>query len=434
MNLPTTMAEGRAECKRLFDECEAILRKYGGRFTDETSNDERKHVDDNLAAITELEVKMGGWIRDDETAQRIADGVVSYGAPAESHTQPGTPLERRARRRSLGELFVTDDGYRDLVKRGAWNDPLPRIAHSVALPDDRSMIAELKTLVTGLSDTSAGAFVITDRQSYAPPLYLPLSFLDLLPVIPTTSDLVDWVTGSFTNAAATVLEATVASGTTGTKPESAMAFAVVSQAVQAIAHWIPVTTRAMADASQLRAILETELLAGLQRVLEAQCATGNGTPPNLQGLMTIAGTQTTAATAPYADAFFTAQMMVRTNGRVAPTANVMNAAAWSAIRLARENVASATQGGYLLGGPADSAAPTLWGLPVALSESMPANTAVVGDFTAQSIALYSRSGGSISTGWINDQFIRNIVTMLAELRAALGVKRPLSFCKVTALP
>ena len=302
------------------------------------------------------------------------------------------------------------------------------------MPTGTSLIAEIKALVTGLSDTSGGAFVITDRQAYVPPVYADLTLLDLLPVIPTNSDLVDWVTGAFTNAAAPTLEATATTGTSGTKPESSMAFAVVSQPVQSIPHWVPLTTRAMADAPQLEAIINGELLAGLRRVLEAQCANGNGTAPNLLGIMNTPSVQTTAAGATIADAFFTAQMLVRTTGFVAPTANVMHASAWSAIRLARENAATGSLGGYIMGPPSQTGANMLWGLPVALNEGLPANQGLVGDFTAQSIALYERAGPAVSTGWINDQFIRNIVTILAELRACLAVKRPLSFCKVTGLP
>lgn len=433
----TTLAEGRSECKRLFDECEEILRPFGGRITDELPNEQRARVSENLATIDGLTVKMGGWKRDEEDAARIGAGIVEYGAPAEKHAQPGTPRENRTGDRpSLGRAFVADDRYRELVKRGAWSDPMPRVGHTLALPDDASMIREMKALVTAVSDTSGGAFIVADRQpGFLAQLYPSLSFLDLLPVVRTSSDLVEWVAETaFTNNAAPVAEATASTGTSGLKPESAAAFQVLSQAVQSIAHWIPITTRAIQDAPQLRGIIEGELLAGLQRALEAQAVTGNGAAPNLQGLMTIGGTQTTPATAPYAEAFFTAQMMVRTNGLVTPNAQVMDAAAWSAIRLARENAATGTLGNYLLGGPGDVAAPTLWGLPVVLSEAMPANTGVVGDFTAQSIVLYERLGGAISTGWINDQFVRNIVTILAELRAALAIKRPLSFAKVTGLP
>ena len=47
--------------------------------------------------------------------------------------------------------------------------------------------------------------------------------------------------------------------------------------------------------------------------------------------------------------------------------------------------------------------------------------------------LWDREEGQVRVGWINDQFIRNIQTLLAELRAAFGVLRGAAFSKVTGL-
>lgn len=437
MSLPQT----HTEIKARWDLLGEIDKKYPNGLTRDDSAEDFDYSKELLGEVDLLESRAAAL--EDATARsaRIQRGRQAANTPAERHHQPGGddggPPDGGARRRgkSFGQMFVENEQYRELVTRGAWADPYPKVALSVGAPSGRSLIRELKALVTGLSDTSGGAFILPDRQSYVPLLYPELSLLDLLPVVPTTSDLVDWVREvSFTNNAAPTAEATAATGTSGEKPESAVAFEVVSQPVQSIPHWIPVTTRAIADAPQLRAIIEGELLAGLQRVLEDQCLNGNGTPPNLGGIIGTTGVQTTAAGANLADAFFTAQTLVRTNGHVSPTANVMDAAAWSALRLARENAATGTQGGYLFGSPAMAGPITLWGLPVVLNEALPANQGLVGDFTMQSITLYEREGGAITTGWIDRQFVRNMVTILAELRACLAVKRPPSFCKVTGLP
>lgn len=427
----------RAEIAKCWADAEAIANRHGGVVLPEHGEDHAQEKT-KLATIDCYEQRLTVVEDAEAIARRRQEALKSSRKPAERHQQPSDDGGQDARRgrKTLGALFTTDERYVDSVKRGAWNDPQPRVALSVQTPAEVSMIREIKALVTGLSDTSGGAFIINDRApGFLAQLYPEISFLDLLPTIPTTSDVVEWVREtSFTNAAAPVAEATVSSGATGTKPESAIAFDVQSMTIQAIAHWIPVTTRAMADAPQVRSIIDGELLAGLNRVLEAQCVSGTGTPPQLQGLFTIAGTQTTAVGANQADAFLTAQTMVRVNGLVSPTANVMDAAAWQAIRLARENAATGSLGGYIMGPPNLSGPATLWGLPVVIAEALPANTGIVGDFTAQSIALYTREAGTIATGWINDQFIRNIVTILAELRAGLAIKRPLSFAKVTGLP
>jgi hypothetical protein len=77
-------------------------------------------------------------------------------------------------------------------------------------------------------DASGGALVVPQRlPGITVPLpHRPLRLLDLITVGQTDSDAVSYVemTG-FTNNAAETAEATAASGTSGTKPESALALA-----------------------------------------------------------------------------------------------------------------------------------------------------------------------------------------------------------------
>src|SRR5687768_2278793 len=87
---------------------------------------------------------------------------------------------------------------------------------------------EFKALLTGLSDTSAGAFVTPDRQAYIPLALRQPTIRNLVTVGETDSDLVEWVKeNSFTNAAAETAEATAVAGASGTKPESALDYAIV---------------------------------------------------------------------------------------------------------------------------------------------------------------------------------------------------------------
>jgi len=63
------------------------------------------------------------------------------------------------------------------------------------------------------------------------------------------------------------------------------------------------------------------------------------------------------------------------------------------------------------------------------TDALTAGTALVGDFSKA--VLFDRKSLSITLGTINDQFVRNMITVLGEMRAGFGVIRPSAFVKAT---
>jgi HK97 family phage major capsid protein len=262
----------------------------------------------------------------------------------------------------------------------------------------------------------------------------PLVVTDLLPHIQTGSDTIEYISETvWTNNAAPVAEATATTGASGTKPESVLNFATNTALVRTIAHWVPATNRMLADAPQIRGYINTRLLGGLDQKLEDQIINGDGTGENLLGILSTPGIQTTAAGASVLDAIWTARTLIRTNALAMPNAVLVNPSNFSAIRLARENTASATLGNYLMGPPSTVGEVTVWGLRVVESLYVPAGTIVVGDFDSAS-TLYDREQGHVRVGYIDQQFVRNMQTILAELRAAFVTYRPAAYCRVTGAP
>src|SRR5690606_35097271 len=96
---------------------------------------------------------------------------------------------------------------------------------------------------------------------------------------------------SFTNNAAAVAEATATDGTSGLKPESALAFEEATVAVKTIAHWIPITRQILQDAAQLQTYVEQRLLDGLRLAESDQLLNGDGTGANILGLTNQSGVQ-----------------------------------------------------------------------------------------------------------------------------------------------
>jgi HK97 family phage major capsid protein len=300
--------------------------------------------------------------------------------------------------------------------------------------EDGTSLIQWKTLLFGSSATSGGAFVQNDVQpGYLELLQREINVLSLVPRMTTDSDTVEYVQQtSFTNSAAFVAEATgnARTGTDGTKPESALAFQTVTAPVKTLAHWLPVTNRMLSDASQIRGVINSQLLLGLSLVLESQVISGDGTGENLTGILN-AGINTIAKGADNeVDALFKARTMSRTASKLTPTGIVLNPIDYQQVRLLRENAASATLGQYLMGPPNTLGVPTVWGMPVVESEALAENTALVGNFM-QGATVFDREQSSIRVGTINEQFIRNIQTILAEQRVTLVVWRPTAFTRVT---
>ncbi|MGK5737269.1 phage major capsid protein [Micromonospora sp. URMC 103] len=339
----------------------------------------------------------------------------------------GSALWTPRKGETIGEAFAKSRQLGDLLKQY----PSGRIPERAVV---NSAPFGAKTLITGTSDTSGGALVQNDYRGLAVGLDLfqrPLTIRSLVTNGTTTSDTVEYVrVTSTTNNASPVAESTTTAdpgsmnAANGVKPESAMALAKVTETVRTIAHWLPATTRALADAGQIRTLIDQFLRYGLEEELEDQMVNGSGSGENFTGIANVSGTQSQAFTTDVLTTTRKARTLVRTVGRSTPTAYVMNPADWEAIDLLQDNEAR-----YYFGGPQRLGQPTLWGLPVVESEAVPAGTAYVGDW--RKAVLWDRQQASITVSNSHANFfIRNMVAILAEMRAAFGVLQPSAFVEI----
>jgi HK97 family phage major capsid protein len=191
---------------------------------------------------------------------------------------------------SCGEVFTGHADYKSFIQANAnTNNASPVSSRSV------NVGRITKAPVTGLSSTQAGALIVNDRFAELTDLaaFGPRHLRSLFRQLTTDSDTVDYPrVVTKTNAAAPTLEATATGGSSGAAPESAMTLELVTTIVEEISHYVPVTKRAMADASQISGIVNEFLTDGLADVIESQLINGNGTSPNLRGLLNTVGIQT----------------------------------------------------------------------------------------------------------------------------------------------
>ena len=362
----------------------------------------------------------------------VPDTVVKSVAEVEQATGPIMPQGGL----TLGDMFVGSDVYKSFKQRYAGADGV--IPHSVKGIQSSPFQVDAKDLVTGTSATSAGAAVRND--AYAPITDLigqrELTVADLVTQGATTSDTVEYVrvTGK-TNNASPVVEASAASGTWGQKPESALALEVVSTTVKTIAHWMPMTKRAASDAPQVRTLVDNFLRYGLDEELEDQILNGAGSGENFTGILN-SSPQTTGSTGTDIDAIVDAIRKVRVTGRRRPTAVVMHPNDWfsTSFLLAKSGDGTNSAANYLIGDPRASVDQLnqLWGLRVVVTEAMTENTALVGDF--RQAVLWRREGVSLAVSDSHsDYFTRNLLAILAEMRAAFGVLDSEAFCTVTSI-
>jgi HK97 family phage major capsid protein len=423
------------ELKHHLVAAQAIAAKADDESRDFTA-DERslitEHMEKAKTARQGLEQAKG----DSAVRDAIADLGEGIGVAEKSERRTPSGLILPDAKSSIGETFVKSAEYAALLASA----PNGQFGQKQRV---QSMPAGYKTLVTGLSDTSAGAFVTNDYrglQVMTDAFQRPLRLRDVVTNGTTTSDTVEYVRmTSITNNAAPVAEATSSAAPTapesagalvnvaggGYKPESALAAAKVTTPVRTIAHWIPVTKRALSDAAQIRTLIDAFLRYGLEEELEDQMISGDGTGENFDGLGNVSGVQAQAWDTNALTTTRKAKTKVRTVGRSVANAYLLNPADLETIDLLQDNEAR-----FYFGGPSGSgSAGTLWGVPVIETEAVTAGTGYVGDF--RKAILWDREQASISvTDSHADFFVRNLVAILAEMRAAFGIIQPNAFVEI----
>jgi HK97 family phage major capsid protein len=336
------------------------------------------------------------------------------GRPPYANSDP-----REQKHESIGAQFANHPEFKSWLKSIA-----PNGVPSEGVKVGQSPAMEVKALITGLSATSGGAMV---QRDYAPLVnfpFQPLTLRDVVTVGRTGSDLIEFprVTG-YTNAAAVVAEATATSATTlgqsGVKPESTMLLEKVTESVRTIAHWIPITRRALADAPQIETLINNFLNTGLEIALEAEMIAGNGTGEHFLGLDNTPNITLQAFDTDILTTTRKARTKAQVVGRARSTAFVMHPYDWERFDLTQNT----TQGNFYFGGPRELGNPRLWGLPVVESEAVYQGTFYTGDL--KQAVLWDREQATIRMSDAPaDFFLRNMLAILAELRAAFGVLRP----------
>jgi HK97 family phage major capsid protein len=212
----------------------------------------------------------------------------------------------------------------------------------------------------------------------------------------------------------------------------------VTESLKKIAAFIKESDEMIEDLPFLVSAINNRLLYQLALFEENQVLNGDGLGTNLTGLLNRSGVQllgaTTDAKAGNADQVFKAMTSVSTGSGLDADGLVIHPTDYQTFRLKTDANGQYYGGGYFqgpygVGGVVEQ--PPMWGLRTVVTPAIAAGTVLVGAF-APSSTLYRKGGVRVeSTNSEGNDFTNNRVTVRAEERVALAVRRPAALVKVT---
>lgn len=407
-----------AKSKQLFDITsvagpELDMQKVIARGLVPTAKGPQDVVDEIRRRNTELNALAERFepYREAEAARtQAAEFQKRFNEPLITPPMPASDSDRPTSRKTLGQQFVASKEYQAF--RGSGIRDGDHLSVELAV-DPRATLFET---TAGFSPES----VRSGRLEYLP--MRPIAVIDHIPQIPIgqAADVYMEETTA-TEAAAERAEGAAAA-------EAAFVWTERTETVRSVDVSLPVTREQLEDVAGMEGILDNRLVLAVQRRVDLNVLAGTGTAPQLKGTENVVGIQSQAkGTDNLADAVYKLLRKIRDDGFAEPEIVFIRDSAWEPWRLAKT-----TEGIYLHGSPADAGPDRLWGVPVLRTNAVTSTKAIAGAYRAFS-ALRTRTGFSVETGWVNDQFNKRQRTLLAGVRVAMVHYRPKAFGQVTGL-
>jgi len=216
----------------------------------------------------------------------------------------------------------------------------------------------------------------------------------------------------------------------------------VTEALSKIAGFIKESDELVEDLPFLKTAIDGRLLYQLNLFIEDQLLNGSGSAGNLRGLLNRVGIQTevrgsTAAGDNAQDTIFRAITKVQTGSGLTADGIVINPADYQTLRLSKDANGQYFGGGFFAGQYGNGGImeqPPLWGLRTVVTPAIAVGTTLVGAF-GQAGSVVSKGGIRVdATNTEGNDFTNNRLTIRAERRMALAVRRPAAFVKTTVTP
>lgn len=209
----------------------------------------------------------------------------------------------------------------------------------------------------------------------------------------------------------------------GVKPLIDFDIVEASKKVEKIAAVMKTSKEALADIAGLRAEINTELVEAVNIELDRQLLSGTGTSPEISGIITLITSAISVVGTPFAtgvddpnnfDVLRVAAAMVAQNF-FNPNYAILNPLDAAAMELVKD-----ANGNYVLPPFSTANGQIIGGLRIVTNQAMTLGNFLVGDFSKDILGI--REEINIQVGYENDDFRRNLVTILAEMRAVNYIK------------
>jgi hypothetical protein len=382
------------------------LTQAANDITERAARDERDVTETERQSLATMAARCGeidGQLRtysEQAESQRAYASLRANMAPVDDEAPPSRALERRtpqppAAPESWGELFVRSAAFESYPGSGS--------SQRVEVPFELEQRAAIG--IGTFPDQGLPPYYWTPAQyTYASPL------LGVVGKVTTSSNAVSYVQWSPNpmGAAAVATEGSL-------KTEATMSAVGVSQSLITWATWKELTRQALEDIPQIRSIVEGRLRQSLVVAIEESIVANliAATLPPVTG--SAAGGDTLLGVIRQGIG------TVQAAGYANPNAVLLNPADYAALDIA-------VMSGTLLG---PNAAANYWGLRPIASNGVPAGTAWVGDFNT-GVTLFTRGTAAVYLSDSHaDNFIRNVLLLLAETRGLAVVTEPAAIAECT---
>jgi HK97 family phage major capsid protein len=394
-----------SEVKRLVEQARSITRK-ADEENRSLSDEERMQVEGLINETTTLKSR----IAEQDENERLLEAIENASAVA-----GGEPTTAPKAAKTLGDAFAASEGYKALKARGLkgnWTSGPVEIGMKLTDDDGLTVVSE--------ADSGSGMWVPDGAAVLRPqilggiqtPVEQRLTVAALLGAGTTDSNTVVFLKETVTSNGADVTAEGAA------KPASEIDFDKVSEPVEKIATFLPISDEMIEDEPQVVSYINGRLMVFVRQREEEYL---------VDKIVAVAGATSSAGELDgdnIFDGIAAAIMHVREDAGLEPDGILV-----SPLDAAKMDVARAAggEGLYFSGGPYAAPSQNPWGLRRVVTTAVADGAPIVGAFN-EGATVWRRGGLSVEASNSHaDYFRRNLTALRAEERLALTIFRDDAF-------